>query len=190
MNNEIGRKLTSLTLMTIMFAGGLTIAAPTMFPATDAETSGMLSVSTTTLQGGAILEIVVDDPNKLALDTEQSPPQVDVNGSVFPAMVQATNGKWYAYIADKSQVDANEGISAIGWDYGNSACTAGLGGAGTATTLGTAAATGITPFVELSYGAAATYTAATATQCLAGVASTAAPANVKGAPLDLSLIHI
>ena len=189
MNNEIGRKLTSLTLMTIMFAGGLTIAAPTMFPATDAETSGMLSVSTTTLQGGAILEIVVDDPNKLALDTEQSPPQVDVNGSVFPAMVQATNGKWYAYIADKSQVDANEGISAIGWDYGNSACTAGLGGAGTATTLGTAAATGITPFVELSYGAAATYTAATATQCLASITSTAAPANVKGAPLDVNKLN-
>ena len=28
MNNEIGRKITSLTLMTIMIAGGLTIAAP------------------------------------------------------------------------------------------------------------------------------------------------------------------
>ena len=186
MNNEIGRKLTSLTLMTIMFAGGLTIAAPTMFPATDAETSGMLTVSTTTLQGGAILEIVVDDPNKSAIDTEQSPPSVDVNGSVLPTMVQATNGKWYAYIADKSQVAANEGISAIGWDYGNAACTLGLGGAGTATTLGTAAATGITPYVELSHGAAATYTVATATQCLASVASTAAPANVKGAPLDVN----
>ena len=30
MNNEIGRKLTSLTLMTIMLAGGMTIAAPSM----------------------------------------------------------------------------------------------------------------------------------------------------------------
>ena len=26
MNNELGRKLTSLTLMTIMFAGGITVA--------------------------------------------------------------------------------------------------------------------------------------------------------------------
>ena len=189
MNNEIGRKLTSLTLMTIMFAGGLTIAAPTMFPATDAETSGMLSVSTTTLQGGAILEIVVDDPDKRALDTTQSQPLVDVNGSIFPAMVQATNGMWYAYIADLSQVTANEGISAIGWDYGNKSCTLGLGGAATATTLGTAAATGITPYVELSYGAAATYTAATATQCLASITSTAAPANVKGAPLDVNKLN-
>ena len=32
MNNEIGRKLTSLTLMTIMLAGGMTIAAPSMMP--------------------------------------------------------------------------------------------------------------------------------------------------------------
>ena len=30
MNNEIGRKITSLTLMTIMLAGGMTIAAPSM----------------------------------------------------------------------------------------------------------------------------------------------------------------
>ena len=32
MKNEIGRKLTSLTLMTIMFAGGLTLAIPGMMP--------------------------------------------------------------------------------------------------------------------------------------------------------------
>ena len=74
MNNEIGRKLTSLTLMTIMFAGGLTIAAPTMFPETDAQSSSMLSVSTTSLQGGAILEIVVDDPDLKILDSPISAP--------------------------------------------------------------------------------------------------------------------
>ena len=33
MNNEIGRKITSLTLMTIMLAGGMVIAAPGMMPA-------------------------------------------------------------------------------------------------------------------------------------------------------------
>ena len=32
MKNELGRKITSLTLMTIMFAGGLTIAAPSFMP--------------------------------------------------------------------------------------------------------------------------------------------------------------
>ena len=32
MKNELGRKITSLTLMTIMFAGGMTIAAPSFMP--------------------------------------------------------------------------------------------------------------------------------------------------------------
>ena len=48
MKNEIGRKLTSLTIMAIMFAGGLTVAAPSFMPGVFAdfgETDGMLSVS-------------------------------------------------------------------------------------------------------------------------------------------------
>jgi len=184
MNNEIGRKLTSLTLMTIMFAGGLTIAAPTMFPETDAQSSSMLSVSTTSLQGGAILEIVVDDPDLKILDSPISAPLVQVNGNHEPVMVQAVNGKWYAYVADKSQVEASEGISAIGWDYGNAGCTSGIGSGGTASIMGTAANTGITPYVELSIGTADTYSEETAVQCLDLNAYTAAPANVKGAVLD------
>ena len=32
MKNEIGRKITSLTLMTIMFAGGMTLAIPGFLP--------------------------------------------------------------------------------------------------------------------------------------------------------------
>ena len=57
MKNEIGRKLTSLTIMAIMFAGGMTVAAPSFMPgalAQTAETTGMLSVSSTTIQGAAI----------------------------------------------------------------------------------------------------------------------------------------
>ena len=73
MKNEIGRKLTSLTIMAIMFAGGMTIAAPGFMPEAVADlsvTDGALSVSTTTLQGAAILEIVVNDPNYSATDTD------------------------------------------------------------------------------------------------------------------------
>ena len=32
MKNELGRKITSLTLMTIMFAGGMTFAIPEVMP--------------------------------------------------------------------------------------------------------------------------------------------------------------
>ena len=37
MKNELGRKLTSLTIMAIMVAGGLTIAAPSFMPETAAQ---------------------------------------------------------------------------------------------------------------------------------------------------------
>ena len=32
MKNELGRKITSLTIMTIMFAGGMTFAIPEVMP--------------------------------------------------------------------------------------------------------------------------------------------------------------
>ena len=63
MNNEIGRKLTSLTLMTIMLAGGMTIAAPSMMP--QAAAAGALYVSAenamfdNTFGGAQVVEVVV-----------------------------------------------------------------------------------------------------------------------------------
>ena len=65
MNNKIGRKLTSLTLMTIMFAGGMTLAIPGMTPEAVGDfssTDGYLTVSSTYIQGGAVLEVVINDP--------------------------------------------------------------------------------------------------------------------------------
>ena len=53
MNNEIGRKLTSLTLMTIMLAGGMVIAAPSMVP--EAAAAGQLYVSAENAQFGNTL---------------------------------------------------------------------------------------------------------------------------------------
>ena len=69
MNNEIGRKLTSLTLMTIMLAGGMTIAAPSMMP--QAAAAGALYVSAenamfdNTFGGAQIIEVVVLDPDNI-----------------------------------------------------------------------------------------------------------------------------
>ena len=73
MKNEIGRKLTSLTLMTIMFAGGMTLAVPSMMPMAeilpaafaDADrgtTVGSLYVSSTEVQGAQVIEVIVSDP--------------------------------------------------------------------------------------------------------------------------------
>ena len=184
MKNEIGRKLTSLTLMTIMFAGGLTIAAPTMFPDTDAQASQKLFVSTTTLQGNAILEIMVSDSDKSDTSATQAGPLVSINGNQNPVMVQSTNGNWYAYVADLSNVVAAEAISA-GWDYGDSSCSSGIGSGGSVTILGTKATTGITPYVEVhNWTTGNTGMVLIAVQCLDLNAYSSTGNNVKGSALD------
>ena len=78
MNNEIGRKLTSLTLMTIMLAGGMTIAAPSMMP--QAAAAGQLYVSAENAQfgnlfGGAqVIEVIVRDPNRADTEVAEAEP--------------------------------------------------------------------------------------------------------------------
>ena len=80
MKNEIGRKLTSLTIMAIMFAGGMAIGVPSFMPealSQSASTSGLLTVSSTTIQGAAVLEIVVNDPDVSNVDDDISAISVD-----------------------------------------------------------------------------------------------------------------
>ena len=106
MKNEIGRKLTSLTIMAIMFAGGMAIGVPSFMPEAASDlsvTEGLLTVSTTTLQGAAILEIVVNDPDYSDTTVDiSSTPTVEFGGQDYN-LNQAVNGKWYTYITDSSQ---------------------------------------------------------------------------------------
>ena len=107
MKNEIGRKITSLTIMAIMFAGlGLVQGIPSFMPSAAAEgfslTDGELSVSSEFIQGAAILEIVVNDPNISSTEDDlNSGPSVLIGGSSYD-MSQAVNGKWYLYVVDSS----------------------------------------------------------------------------------------
>ena len=121
-----------------MFAGGMTIAAPSFMPEAVADlsvTDGALSVSTTTLQGAAILEIVVNDPDYSATDTDiPDGPSVSIMNVEY-AMNQSVNGKWYLYVVDDSAsttMDADDN----GLEFGADCSAAGLGvkanlGAGT-----------------------------------------------------------
>ena len=71
MNNELYRKLTSITLMTIMFAGGMTIAIPGETPTAVAQTNTLsVSASAAGVFGGVqVIEIVIDDPDLDELPT-------------------------------------------------------------------------------------------------------------------------
>ena len=128
MKNEIGRKLTSLTIMAIMFAGGLTVAAPSFMPGVFAdfgETDGMLSVSSVYIQGGAILEVVVNDPDYSVTDADvPNGPSVDIDGTSY-IMNQGSNGKWYVYAVDDS-VSTLLDADGDGMEYGLQ-CTSGIG---------------------------------------------------------------
>ena len=86
--------------MTIMFAGGMTIAIPGETPVAVAQT-GMLSVSATAAPGNSfggpqVIEIEVDDPSRNEADSPD--PHVTVDGEDV-TMAQAGTGKWYAYVA-------------------------------------------------------------------------------------------
>ena len=88
--------------MTIMFAGGMTIAIPGETPVAIAQT-GMLSVSATAAPGNSfggaqIIQIVVDDPTRSETGGEISKPDVTIDDATV-TLTQADTGKWYGHVA-------------------------------------------------------------------------------------------
>ncbi|MCA9828411.1 MAG: hypothetical protein KC444_08525, partial [Nitrosopumilus sp.] len=131
MNNEIGRKITSLTLMTIMLAGGMSFAAPSMMPAAFAANANLFVSAENSqfdnyMSGPQVIEVVVIDSDINDTDQGKGEPDVTVNGKKL-RMAQAVDGNWYGYFADKPRaviadgtVGATEGE---GLDFG-AICTA------------------------------------------------------------------
>ena len=117
MKAELGRKITSLTLMTIMFAGALTFAIPSALPAAEGDAK-LLFVSceneewANQFKGAQICEVIVKDPVRADTDVAEGEPIVEVNGDAL-RMAQANDGYWYAYIVDTagaSTADSNANI--------------------------------------------------------------------------------
>ena len=109
MKNEIGRKITSLTLMTIMLAGGMTIAFPGFTPDAYAVNANLIVSAENTggdVDGAQVIEIVVIDEDISAS------PDITVSGDAV-LMTLASDGNWYAYIADTSQVEAVNDVPGI-----------------------------------------------------------------------------
>jgi len=134
MKNEIGRKITSLTLMTIMFAGGFTFAIPGALPDAYAQSNANLFVSAENSQfdnymaGPMVIEVTVIDPDISDTDQGKGEPDVKVNGNTI-RMAQATDGNWYGYFADRTQAliaDSTQPFTAtpgFGLNFG-AGCTA------------------------------------------------------------------
>ncbi len=137
MNNEIGRKITSLTLMTIMLAGGLTFAVPGMEPAFAANANLFVSAENSQfdnyMSGPQVIEVVVIDSDINDTDQAKGEPDVTVNGKIL-RMAQAVDGNWYGYFADVAQAqiaDSTATTPGSGLDFGNlcsaSSSTAAIG---------------------------------------------------------------
>ena len=85
MKNEIGRKITSLTLMTIMVAGGMTFALPGMMPAAYAANANLFvsaenSQFSNYMAGPQVIEVVIIDSDINDTDESKGEPDVKVNG--------------------------------------------------------------------------------------------------------------
>ena len=130
MNNEIGRKITSLTLMTIMIAGGLAAAFPSVMPAAFAANANLFVSAENSqfdnyMSGPQVIEVVVIDADINDTNEAKGEPDVTVNGKIL-RMTQAVDGNWYGYFADKTmaqRADATSTNTGVGLDFG-SFCTA------------------------------------------------------------------
>jgi len=127
MNKELGRKITSLTLMTIMLTWSAAMGFSGSFMPEAEAANQYLWVSAedaggNNFYGGQVLEIVVTDPAINRLDEAYGMPDVTIDGKKI-IMAQGVDGSWYAYIADGKKattVDSQyaEVENGKGADYG------------------------------------------------------------------------
>ncbi|MGQ0376393.1 MAG: peptidase [Nitrososphaerota archaeon] len=72
--------------------------------------------------GSMVVEVIVQDPNIRTLDDALGEPSVTLNGKKL-RMVQASDGNWYAYFANKEKAQeaddiASSGVAGKGLDFG------------------------------------------------------------------------
>ena len=118
MENEIIRKSTSITLMAIMVAGGLTFAIPGVLPAAYADNALYVSAESEMFEnyfvGAQVIEVIVND-NQYRTDEnrgESFMPIVTVDDNPLP-MVQAQSGNWYGYFVEYDKAMAASANGAI-----------------------------------------------------------------------------
>ena len=102
MNKELGRKITSLTLMTIMLTWSAAMGFSSTFMPEAEAANEHLYVSAEaegSFTKAQVIEIVVSEGSIADLDTAYGMPDVSINGSSI-IMAQAVDGSWYAYVAD------------------------------------------------------------------------------------------
>jgi hypothetical protein len=113
-----------------MLAGGLTFAAPSMMPVAHAANANLFvsaenSQFNNYMSGPQVIEVVVIDSDINDTDQGKGEPNVTVNGKKL-RMVQAVDGNWYGYFADRKMASIADSTSTIigeGLDFGTLCAT-------------------------------------------------------------------
>ena len=98
----------------------MTFLAPAQAANPNLYVSAENSYSVNHFTGSMVIEVVVNDPNLSDTGVGKGEPDVTINGKNI-RMVQATDGKWYAYFAnlDKAKIaDQTVGLAGQGLDFG------------------------------------------------------------------------
>ncbi|NHI03630.1 hypothetical protein DYY67_2266 [Candidatus Nitrosotalea sp. TS] len=112
MYNNLLRKITSLSLLSILLLSSAAFALPNAMPAAHAQVASHpnLFVSAENSQwnnyfaGPQVVQVIVSDPNINQLNQAYGEPVVTVNGKRL-RMAQGTDGNWYGYFADRNQAE-------------------------------------------------------------------------------------
>jgi hypothetical protein len=144
-----------------MLAAGFSAFAPSTMPEAAAANANLfVSAENSQFQnyfsGPMVIEVVIIDSTISDTDEAKGEPDVTVNGNKL-RMVQATDGNWYAYFADRTQAQRADqtlvtgslgltGANATGLDFGelcDESSGSGLLGISLAQTVGFAVATNV-----------------------------------------------
>src|SRR5882762_530622 len=127
MYNKILRKITSLSLLTILLTSTAAFAMPNALPQAHAATNANLFVSAENSQfnnyfaGPQVVQVVVSDPDIARLDQAYGEPIVTVNGKRLH-VAQATDGNWYGYFANRDSAESADSTQLVasgrGLDFG------------------------------------------------------------------------
>src|SRR5438309_5528801 len=127
MYKETLRKITSLSLLTILLTSTAAFAMPNALPQAHAATNANLFVSAENSQfnnyfaGPQVIQVIVSDPDIARLDQSYGEPLVTLQNGKRLHMAQATDGNWYAYFADRNaalNADSTSGLHGKGLDFG------------------------------------------------------------------------
>jgi len=127
MYNNTLRKITSLSLLTILLTSTAAFAMPNALPQAHASTNANLFVSAENSQwnnyfaGPQVVQVIVSDPDINRLDQSYGEPIVTINGKRLH-VAQNTDGNWYGYFADRNaaeSADSTSGVSGKGLDFGS-----------------------------------------------------------------------